>query len=267
MGDISPEGSSKNAAATARLAADADLILGLGDYQYETGTMASYNRWFDESWGANVAKMYPVLAPTHDQDWGDGDPLRYFNGAGKSGVRAAVRLSPHTSYSFDRGGWHFLAIDDSCYRNTRTCSRAALESWVRQDLAASRARCTIAYWHQPYWTSPTSEHDRFRAMRPVVQQLVAAGVDVLLAAHQHGYERFFPQDADSRRDDAAGLRQFVVGTGGARLYPYTGVARHSATRQADVYGVLRLTLGEASYSWRFAAEGGNYRDEGTATCH
>ncbi|HEV7566654.1 MAG TPA: hypothetical protein VGO31_11910, partial [Microbacteriaceae bacterium] len=121
VGDIQPPSASSNSAATAAAAADADFILGLGDYQYQTGTLSDYNAYFDKDWGPLVPKIYPVLAPVHDQKWG-GDPLKYWNGGGAHGYKAPVTLANHTSYSFDKGAWHFIAIDDSCYLDTANCS-------------------------------------------------------------------------------------------------------------------------------------------------
>jgi len=267
VGDIHPCSSSSNAAATAIVAASADLILGLGDYQYDTGILTCYNANFDRDWGPNVPKTYPVLAPNHDQDWRDADPLHYWNGAGASGYRSPVTLQPHQSYSFDRNGWHFIAIDDSCYRDTGQCSTSALLSWAQADLAAHTNLCTIAYWHQPYWTSPTSVHNRFTDIRPVVDALHAAGVDIVLQAHNHDYERFAPQTpADVA--DPNGIRAFVVGTGGNGLYSFTGTAVNSVIRQNTAYGVLMLTLSDGTYSWQFArAAGGNFSDSGTGVCH
>ena len=44
------------------------------------------------------------------------------------------------------------------------------------------------------------------------------GGDVVIAGHDHLYERHAPVNTDQRRDDAKGIRQFTVGTGGAPLY-------------------------------------------------
>jgi len=269
VGDIQPEGKSEHAEGTSKAAAEGDIILGLGDFQYQDGDLGDYNRWFDHSWGANVPKLYPVLAPNHDQYWRSGsDPITYFNGGGASGVRTPIELRGHSSYSFERGNWHFLAIDDSCFRDEDHCDPAELIDWVRRDLAAASAyRCTIAYWHQPYWTSPTKKHEAFTPIAPVVEELGRAGVDLVLSAHQHGYERFHPQAATGERDDDRGIRQFVVGTGGIGLYPYLGTAENSATKQSSAYGVLRLELGDSSYSWRFVrTSGGQYEDSGSAQC-
>jgi len=268
VGDIQPCSSSSNSAATANVAAAADFILGLGDYQYDSGTLSCFNANFDKDWGPNVPKMYPVLAPNHDQYWRDADPLRYFNGAGASGFKVRIPLQPHQSYSFDRGSWHFIAIDDACYRDTANCSTSALLSWVKADLAAHPNLCTVAYWHQAYWTSPTGTHGRFLDIKPVVQALYDRRVDIVLNGHQHGYERFHPQNMSDVRDDAQGIRSFTVGTGGIGFYAWTGTAANSVVKQADTFGVLMLTLADGSYDWSFLrAAGGSFADSGSGVCH
>jgi hypothetical protein len=266
VGDIQPPSASANSAATAAAAADADFILGLGDYQYQTGSLADYNAYFDKDWGPLVPKIYPVLAPTHDQNWG-GDPLKYWNGGGASGYKAPVTLSTHQSYSFDKGTWHFIAIDDSCYREALICSTTALLAWVKADLAAHPSKCTLAYWHQAYFTS-TAEHAPFQEMQPVVQALYDSGVDVVLQGHNHNYERFAPQTPARAPDPAKGIRAFVVGTGGIGFYSFRDTAANSEARSDSSYGVLRMTLRDGSYEWQFQNTGGTaFTDAGTDTCH
>jgi hypothetical protein len=266
VGDIHPAHVSPRAAATAAAAADADLILGLGDYQYESGTLADYNAYFDMDWGSLVPKMYPVLGPEHDQNW-SGDPVTYWNGGGAHGYKAPVTLAPNTSYSFDRGAWHFMAIDDSCFVSAALCSPTALLAWVQADLAAHPSTCTLAYWHQAYFTSDAG-HAPFTAMQPVVQALYDAGVDVVLQGHNHDYERFAPQTPQRVSDPANGIRAFVVGTGGIGLYSFTDTAANSKARSDSSYGVLRMTLGVGTYDWQFVTTAGNpFTDTGTGTCH
>jgi alkaline phosphatase len=266
VGDIQPASASSNSAATAAAAANADFILGLGDYQYQTGSLSDYNAYFDKDWGPLVPKIYPVLAPTHDQNWG-GDPLKYWNGGGASGYQAPVTLSTHQSYSFDKGAWHFIAIDDSCYRETLICSTSALLAWVKADLAAHPSKCTLAYWHQAYFTS-TADHAPFQEMQPVVQALYDSGVDVVLQAHNHNYERFAPQTPQRVADPAKGIRAFVVGTGGIGFYSFRDTAANSEARSDSSYGVLRMTLRDGSYDWQFQNTGGTpFTDAGTDTCH
>ncbi len=266
VGDIHPPSASRNSAGTAAAAAGADFILGLGDYQYQSGTLSDYNAYFDKDWGPLVPKIYPVLAPTHDQSW-SGDPLTYWNGGGAHGYKAPVTLAEHTSYSFDRGAWHFIAIDDSCYRDTAHCSPAALLAWVKADLAAHPSLCTIAYWHQAYFTSD-SEHTPFTDIQPVVQALYDGGVDVVLQGHNHSYERFAPQTPQRVADPAHGIRAFVVGTGGIGFYPFKDTAANSEARSDSSYGVLDMTLRNGSYDWQFQTTGGTpFTDAGSDTCH
>ena len=264
VGDIQDSSDSSDARATAALAARADFILGLGDYQYQDGSMSDYNAYFDRSWGPLVPKMYPVLAPTRDQNWQAGDTLNYWNGGGASGVHAPVRLQPLTPYSFTRGGWHFVALPDACYR-VSGCDGNAVTTWLANDLSANPTPCTVAYFHQAYFTS-AAEHDPFQAVAPWVKVLVDHRVDILLQGHNHNYERFALQN-EARGADPNGIQAFVVGTGGIGFYAFRGLAPNSLTRQADTFGVLDLTLGNGSYSWSFdRAAGGSYTDSGSMAC-
>jgi len=264
VGDIQPPSSSSNSSATAALAGRADFILGLGDYQYQGGSMSDYNAYFDHSWGPLVPKIYPVLAPTHDQNWQAGDTLNYWNGGGASGVHAPVRLQALSPYSFTRGGWHFVALPDACYR-VSGCDGNAITTWLANDLAANPTPCTVAYFHQAYFTS-AAEHDPFAPVAPWVKVLVDHHVDILLQGHNHNYERFALQN-EARGADPNGIQAFVVGTGGIGFYAFRGLAPNSVTRQADTFGVLDLSLGNGSYSWSFArAAGGNYSDSGSMAC-
>ena len=264
MGDIHPPSPSSNSAATAVEAAKADIILGLGDYQYPSGSLSDFNRYFDKDWGANVSKMYPVLAPNHDQYWQAGDPLSYFLGRGVQGLKVPIGLTPMSPYSFDKAGWHFVALPDACFR-VSGCNSGSIGSWLERDLTAHPAKCTIAYWHQPYFTS-TAEHPPFGDIKPWVDTLAAHHVDLILTGHNHDYERFAPQDA-ARKADAKGMQAFVVGTGGIGFYKFRNTAPNSVARNDNTYGVLQLALRANAYSWEFVpVAGGTFRDSGSMGC-
>ena len=266
VGDIQPSGNSAHSNGTAAEAAKADLILGLGDYQYSNGDMAAYNKYFDLSWGPNVSKMYPVLAPTHDQNWEAGETLDYWNGGGAHGYKSPVPggLKALTPYSFDRNGWHFVALPDACFRVG--CDDAAIRNWLQADLATTPAACTIAYWHQAYFTSTSSGHGQYNDMASWINVLAANHVDIVLQGHNHGYARFNLQNA-GRFADPQGMQAFVVGTGGVGVYPWQNSAANLATQQAGTFGVLNLTLRAGNYDWQFAAtSGGNYSDSGSMSC-
>jgi hypothetical protein len=102
-------------------------------------------------------------------------------------------------------------------------------------------------------------------MRDLWQILHEAGAEIILSAHDHVYERFAPQDADGFPDPAHGVRQFVVGTGGARPYAFASLRANSEVRMRTL-GVLKLTLTADGYNWEFISVAGP-GDSGTASCH
>jgi hypothetical protein len=136
-------------------------------------------------------------------------------------------------------------------------------AWLKATLAANRSRCTIAYWHHPFVAS------RGRAPRPEARELwrilYEHDADVVLTAHEHFYERYAPQGPDEIRDPKRGMRQFIVGTGGAPLHEFEGIHPNSEVRQR-AHGVLKLTLGPASYAWELVTASG-VLDAGDDACH
>ena len=161
-------------------------------------------------------------------------------------------------YSFEIGSWHAVALNS----NIEAGSGSAQAAWLRGDLARSQARCTIAYWHHTLFSSGPSGGSA--QMREVWRILYEGGADVVLSGHDHMYERFAPQDPDGGADPARGLRQFIVGTGGAVLYQFGSARPNSEVRRA-VFGVLRLTLGDG-YEWEFVSVSGPL-DAGAGVCH
>src|SRR6185503_164076 len=113
------------------------------------------------------------------------------------------------------------------------------ERWLRADLAAHPALCTLAYWHHPRFSS--GGHGSSTATAALWQALDAAGADVVLAGHDHDYERLAPADP-AGNPDPAGIRSFVVGTGGAFPSPLGVRLPITETRATVTWGVLRLTL-------------------------
>jgi hypothetical protein len=90
---------------------------------------------------------------------------------------------------------------------------------------------------------------------------------VVLSGHEHNYERFARQTpwATASRQ---GIRQFVVGTGGADLLGFAAHQPNSQVRIGNLQGVLELVLHPASYDWRFVSEDGAVLDKGgSVTCH
>jgi hypothetical protein len=120
---------------------------------------------------------------------------------------------------------------------------------LKADLSADTSRCTLAYWHIPTWTSGSRSAPNAQQF---VQALYADGAEVVLTGHEHNYERFAPQSPTGVADPN-GVREWVVGTGGANHteLPITGSAPNSEVRNDATYGVLRLSLHDGWYDWTF----------------
>ena len=168
-------------------------------------------------------------------------------------------------YSFDVGAWHVVALNSNCSAVGGCASGSPQERWLRADLAAHPAACTLAYWHHPRFSS--GEHGNEPAYDAFWRDLYAAGADVVLNGHDHDYERFAPQDPSGGSDLARGVREFVVGTGGKNHYRFLTLQPNSQVRDATTFGVLELTLHRTSYDWRFLPEPGKtFTDSGSAVC-
>ncbi len=126
----------------------------------------------------------------------------------------------------------------------------------------------MAYWHHPRYSSGAS-HGSSTATRDLYQALYDANAELLITGHEHNYERFEPQDASGNLDTARGIRQFVVGTGGARHYGFDSTpVPHSEVRNSGTYGVIKLTLHPGSYDWQFVpVVGKTFTDSGSQACH
>jgi hypothetical protein len=281
VGDIFPEsGDLSHAEATSRLIDQIhpSAILGLGDYQYTTGDCANFlaDGHFDSVWGTHNSIMYPVFGPDHDYDQGQANAAGYMShqcpGQKAPAAAGAASGSGHMQwnmpYSYDLGDWHLIALPSLCFTYPSGCDAAQVTNWLESDLATRNAKCTIAYWHQPYWTSPSDEHTRTAEEKPWVQALYDHGVELLLTGHQHFYERFNRQDPNDKDDPVAGIRSFIVGTGGMVHYHKNSTAPNEAAYNDTDYGVLKLSLGNGAYSWQFMpVQGGHFTDSGTGTCH
>jgi hypothetical protein len=239
-----------------------DAVLPLGDIQYDSATTARINAVYAPTWGRVKSISRPVLG-NHEPGAATGY-FDYFNGPGASDGPAGPRGKGY--YSFDLGSWHLVALNSNCA--SVSCSAGSeQESWLRADLAAHPTNCTLAYWHHARYSSG---HDGSHSvMQPLWEALQDAQAELLLSGHSHDYERFAPLDRDGDVDQAGGIRQFVVGTGGAFFTGGLGsLAPHSEVAQNDTFGVLKLTLRPASYDWQFVPEAGRtFSDSGSQSCH
>jgi hypothetical protein len=243
-------------------------VLPLGDIQYDSASLSNIMAVYDPTWGRVKSISRPILG---NHESGGTGYFDYFNGSGVTDGPAGPRGKGY--YSFDVGSWHLVALNSNCTRPADTTDVVGCgvgseqERWLRADLAAHPASCTLAYWHHARWSSGHEGSNAF--MQPLWAALEDAQAEILLSGHSHDYERFAPLDANGNVDPARGIRQFVVGTGGAF---FTGgldtLEAHSEVAQNTTFGVLKLTLHPTSYDWQFVpAAGGAFTDSGTGLCH
>jgi hypothetical protein len=235
-----------------------NAVLPLGDLQYENGTASAFAGSYNPSWGRFKAITHPAIG-NHEY----GTPtLAYFQYFG-----AAAGDPAKGYYSYELGSWHVIVINSNCLLIGGCDTGSSQETWVRADLAAHPARCTLAYFHHPRFSSGQAGDDV--EMSAIWSDLVAAGTELVLTGHDHEYERFAPQDAAGRRDDAHGAREFVVGTGGRNHMTFKAAIKpNSELRDNTSFGFLALSLGPGSYAWRFVSvPPGGFSDSGSASCH
>jgi hypothetical protein len=190
-----------------------------------------------------------------------------YNTAGASGYFnyfGAAAGDPATGYySYDINGWHIIALNSEI----DVSAGSAQEQWLRTDLAAHPATCTLAYWHQPLFSSGTL-HGGNSSMDHLWKALYEYGADIVINGHEHMYERFAPQNPMGIAEPSRGIREFVVGTGGGIVgYPIGTPLATSEVINNATYGVLKLTLNTNSYDWEFVPVAGQtFTDSGSALC-
>lgn len=226
-----------------------------GDNAYPSGTAEDFTNCYEPTWGRHRDRTRPVPG-NHEYETDRGAP--YFDYFG-----AAAGTSGQGYYSYDLGSWHVIALNSEI----PTWPGSPQHVWLENDLAAMTAECTIAYWHRPRFTSGMIGNSV--RMGSFWQLLYNAGVEIVLSGHAHNYERFAPQAPDATADPITGIRQFVVGTGGAEL----GDLRFTPAANTEVldnttFGVLMFTLRDGSYHWDFIpVGGGTFTDSGDDVCH
>jgi hypothetical protein len=257
-GDIAKCSSNGDEATAKLLNGISGTVFTTGDNVYGEGTASQFKNCYGSSWGRHKARTKPSVG-NHE----------YFT-AGASGYYdyfGSAAGDPNKGYySYDRGDWHVIVLNSMCEKVGGCGSTSPMLGWLRQDLVANPSRCTLAYFHHPLFSS--GEHGNQPKMRPTWDALYAAGADVVVNGHDHDYERFAPQRPDGTRDTERGIREFVVGTGGASHYPFGAIKANSQARNANTYGVLKLTLNAGGYSWKFVPVARKtFTDSGSTSCH
>jgi 3',5'-cyclic AMP phosphodiesterase CpdA len=236
------------------------IVMTAGDNVYQTGTLRQFRRCYHPSWGRFRNRTRPVPGNHDVVTPGAAGYFQYF------GWRAGPRRRGW--YAFDAGAWRVYALNTNC-RTIGGCKEGSAElHWLRADLAAHPRRCVLAVWHHPRYSSGL--HGNRKASRAFLSALYEAGADIVVNGHDHIYERFAPARPNGTADPEHGIRQFIVGTGGAPLYRASRpFAPNSRRRISSRHGVLRLALEWDRYQWAFipVRGGSSVRDRGASRCH
>jgi hypothetical protein len=231
-------------------------VAALGDLAYPGGSPSDFG-CYDSSWGTAKARTRPAAG---DRDYAAAGATPYYSYWGNAAGAAGTGY-----YSYEIGAWHVVVLNSNCDQVGGCGVDSAQEQWLRRDLQAHVSSCTLAYMHHPLYasdaTAPTS------AVRPLWQALYDYGADLMLSGHARHYERFAPMRPDGTVDLARGIREFVVGTGGAELAAPGLRAANSEALIPSTAGILRLVLRDGGYDWGFLPAGANaYADAGIGTC-
>ena len=225
-----------------------------GDNAYPDGSASDYANCYAPTWGRFKSRTRPAPGNHEYNTTGAAGYFGYFGSAAGDPAKGY--------YSYDLGAWHIVVINSVIARN----AGSPQEQWLRTDLAANQKKCTLAYWHYPRFSSG-STHGSDASMQPIWQALYDLGADVVISGHEHNYERFASQTPTGQLDMARGVRQFVVGTGGAGNYTFGAPRPNSEVRYNATPGVIKLTLYADRYDWQYIPTSGSFTDTGTDSCH
>ena len=255
-GDIGVCGSAAPIATGRLIDNQPGTVFAAGDLAYPEGTAEQFTNCYDPAWGRQKSRTRPAPG-NHEYNSPNAAPyFAYFGpNAGTPGLGY---------YSYRSGAWQVYSLNS----NIEGTRAAAEIQWLRGELAARPSACSVAYFHHPRYSSGPHGLTAPNSVVPDLwKELYNAGAEIIISAHEHFYERFAPQTPDGFGDSDYGIRQFVVGTGGASLAP---ALRRVANSEVllTTHGILRLTLEPLSYKWEFlSAESAGAIDSGTGVCH
>src|SRR6266511_755376 len=227
-GDISKCSNNDDEATAKLLDGISGTVFTTGDNAYDNGTTSEFTNCYNPTWGRHKSRTKPSPG-NHDYNTsGAAGYFQYFN-------------NPPAYYAYNLGAWRIYALNSEI----DVSASGAQATWLQSDLASNPRACVVAYWHKPRWSSGSS-HGSASSMQAIWQILYNAGAEVVLNGHEHNYERFAQMNATGATV-SQGLREFVVGTGGASHYAFGSALSSSEVRNSSTFGVLKLTLHSSSY--------------------
>ena len=228
-----------------------DLVLALGDTQYQRGTLADYRASYAQSWGHLLAITRPVPGNHEYKTSGARGYYRYFRDR---------QPGPPGYYRVRAGHWQVYLLNSNCDRIN--CAREA--RWLGRAMNRHPTHCSLLAMHHPRYSSGR-EHGNDPAVRGLWRVALRHHADLVLAGHDHDYERFARMGADGQRS-RHGMVEIVAGAGGRSLYRMGSRKPGSRYFTARHFGVLRLDLRPRSWTSAFVTTGGAVVDRGRHGC-
>ncbi len=240
-----------------------DALLLLGDLQYEKGDLADFQKSYDKDWGALRDVSYASLGNHEYATAKASGYFSYWNGSASTSKNAGETGKGY--YSFDIGKWHLIALNSNCEYVSGCDVGSAQHTWLKTDLEKSKAKCVLAFWHHPVFTSGKYLHNSDSNSRGLpFWRLVDGRAAVILNGHDHIYQRFEPQN-NLGMPQVGSPTEFIVGTGGRRLYKLLEQPKNGYATD-DTYGYLELSLAAESYQWWFKNLQNQVIDSGASEC-
>lgn len=257
-----------------------DAVVTIGDHAYNNGLLSEFRQKYGGGTVPETRWGRPSIKDITLPGYGNHDCYHYprKTGATKRGCDGAVAyFGPDSRFGTDIpgvpgsyhtviGDWLLVHLNSAGNNGTGVANAtevAEQNAGLRAALTADTHQCEVVVWHHPRYSS--GNNSPFPFVDPWFRTAASLGADLVLSAHDRGYERFAPVDADGDAA-AAGIRQFVVGTGGAKIHEFPRVDRNSQ-KQVEAKGILVLQLRATGYDWAFRDVSGAVRDSGSASCH
>ncbi len=221
-----------------------DFIVTLGDNNYPSGGMETIDnnigQYFHEyifrysgkyGSGSDTRRFYPSMG-NHDWESGGNPYLKFF------GIP--------TYYDFVQGPVHFFVLNSDRSEPDGVMPKSAQWLWLRKNLTASTSQFNVVVLHHAPYSS--GRHGSTEYMRWPFKEW---GADVVLAGHDHVYERLLVD----------GLPYFVNGIGGAEIYNFQDILPQSQVRFNGDFGAMRVEANSTTMKFQFFTRTGQLVDE------
>ena len=223
---------------------DPEFIITLGDNNYQTGSASTIDQNIGQYYhdfiypytgsygsGAPVTNLFFPALGNHDWDTTNAQPyLDYFTLPGNERY-----------YDFVRGPVHFFVVDSDSREPDGITSTSTQAIWLQNQLAASTSVWNVVYLHHPPYSS--GSHGSTTALQ---WNYAAWGADVVLAGHEHDYERIFRN----------GIPYIINGLGGASISSFGTTVSGSQVRYNSDYGAMLVDADELQITFQFITRTG-----------